>query len=61
MDQPVPPCELTKEEQQAKPFEVFLSNEQHKLLQKILPVGFSLTLSDKNPRNTNKRGKNKPQ
>ena len=40
------------------PFEIHLTPDQFKLLQKILPVGYSLTVADKYTRTKNKRGTN---
>lgn len=39
-----------------KAFEILLTPDQHKLLQKILPVGYSLSIADKYTRNNHKRG-----
>ena len=38
------------------PFEILLTPDQFKLLQKILPVGYSLTVADKYTRAKHKRG-----
>jgi len=38
------------------PFEILLTPDQFKLLQKILPVGYSLTVADKYTRGKHKRG-----
>lgn len=40
------------------PFEILLTPDQFKLLQKILPVGYSLTVADKYTRAKHKRGTN---
>jgi hypothetical protein len=50
--------EVQKNQTPPKQFEAFLTVEQHTLLQKILPVGYSLATSDKTPRNPKKRGMN---
>ena len=39
------------------PFEILLTPDQFKLLQKILPVGYSLSVADKYTRGKHKRGK----
>ena len=39
------------------PFEIHLTPDQFKLLQKILPVGYSLTVADKYTRAKHKRGR----
>lgn len=55
-DLPVNQNFSTSEIDDNKLLEFSFTHEQYKLLQKILPVGYSLSLADKTQRKNNKRG-----